>query len=310
MENHNIPPASATAPPPPPPIRQDPGYTPTQPQQTQPLMQEQVMVDMSTDKSPMHPTGSVAGFVQLPTKGIPYGDKLKGGAVKLSPMTAREEKLLSGARDMNEIVTRLLERCLIDCPVHPEDLTVSDRSYLLYMLRAASYGPEYEFETSCSKCQFQFNHLVVIPGPEVEIVEYEVGSEDDIEPFNFTLPVSKTELQFRSLRGKDERFLVKEVSEYKAKYGTREGDPTVIFAIARALVSLGGRNITPIDYKTHVIPFVEKLAPKDLHSLAKEMERHECGLKKDIEIVCPACGYTNKTVVPMGSDFFRPADIS
>jgi len=91
--------------------------------------------------------------VPLPSKGLLYTrvtddeDIVKKGRIKLYPMTAREEEILSTQRFIKDgtATRRVLERCIAS-DIDAKDILLFDSNFLLFYLRQISYGDEYEFE--------------------------------------------------------------------------------------------------------------------------------------------------------------------
>lgn len=242
----------------------------------------------------------VTASVELPSRGLYYDDGLApNGRVEIKPMSAREEKLVAGIKGNNvdDIIDIILSRCLIN-KISPDNLLVTDRFYLLFALRANSYGEDYTFDLSCPHCEATAKYTVKIPG-DLEMVYPETS---DPEPFSVTLPDSKIEVQFRLLRGKDTKAIKNYVDKEIKRGNYTEGDPGYIYRIAKHLVGVNGRTLDALT----AMELVSRISAKDCSFLKNRIDSKNPGLKTDIIKACLVCGKEIVTDLPMTAEFFRP----
>lgn len=95
--------------------------------------------------------------VPLPSKGIIYdhdGDLHGSEVLDIKPMTAREEDILTSRAYIKNgtVLTKLIQSCLVNKNINPDDLISGDRNALLIALRITGYGSDYELEISCPAC--------------------------------------------------------------------------------------------------------------------------------------------------------------
>jgi len=242
----------------------------------------------------------VTALVDLPSKGLYYEDGLvQNGQLEIKPMSAREEKLVAGIKGNNvdDVIDVILSRCLVT-KITPEQLLVTDRFYLLFALRANSYGEDYKFDLTCPSCESSAKYTVKIPG-DLEVVP---PVDNEVEPFYTTLPDSKLAIQFRLLRGKDTKVIKNYVEKEIKKGNYTDGDPGYIYRIAKHLVSVNGR---ALDMMT-AMELVSRLSAKDCSFLKNQFDKRTPGLKTDIHVDCKICGKEITTDLPMTAEFFRP----
>lgn len=242
----------------------------------------------------------VTALVELPSKGLYYEDGLtQNGQIEIKPMSAREEKLVAGIKGNNvdDVIDVILSRCLVS-KISPDQLLVTDRFYLLFALRANSYGEDYRFDLTCPSCEGQAKYTVKIPG-DLEVVN---PLDNESEPFTTTLPDSKLEIQFRLLRGKDTKVIKNYVEKEIKKGNYSDGDPGYIFRIAKHLISVNGKNL---DLLT-AMELVSRISAKDCSYLKNQFDKRTPGLKTDIVVNCKICGKEILTDLPMTAEFFRP----
>lgn len=219
-----------------------------------------------------------SGTVTLPSKGLLYDGKLPDGNVEVAAITGREEKLIAGATgDVSELIDGLLNRLMLTRSVRPGELLLTDRLFILFNIRANSYGPRYGWQVTCRGCRRLFRHELKIPG-DLEIIELPDGAA---EPFEVALPVSGAKIGFRLLRGEDEmevtRYLDAQVK--KGRVGPQWGDHAYTFRMALQLIEF-----TPGGYNQ------EKLAEEaqkltDLGEI-KEYDLDEAMLFSDVRMRC------------------------
>jgi hypothetical protein len=182
-------------------------------------------------------TTPASGIVQVPSKGLLYGNKLPDGLVEVAALTAREEKLIAGAvGDVHEMIDALLGRCMLTKTISPQEMLLSDRLFILFNIRANSYGPKYGWETTCRSCRQPFRHTMDIPG-DVEVAWLTDESE---EPFEVALPISGHKVGFRLLRGFDEQKVVKyvQLQARRGKVGGGWGDPAYSYRVALQIMEI------------------------------------------------------------------------
>ena len=89
----------------------------------------------------------------LPSQGKIYSRQVNP-EVQLTSMTTRHELLrLSPSEKSYENLAKVLDECIVnDLGISAYDLCMGDFSYLLYKLRAVTYGPELTFISTSPKC--------------------------------------------------------------------------------------------------------------------------------------------------------------
>jgi hypothetical protein len=172
-----------------------------------------------------------SGVVALPSKGLLYDGKLPDGRVEVSAITTREEKLIAGATgDVSSLIDALLNRLMLTRAIKPGELLLTDRLFILFNIRANSYGSKYGWMVTCRGCRRSFRHELNIPG-DVEIVELD---DTATEPFEVALPISGAKVGFRLLRGADEIEITRYVDSQvrKGRAGPDWGDPAYSYRLA------------------------------------------------------------------------------
>lgn len=240
----------------------------------------------------------ITGVVELPSRGKFYGDLAPEGLIELYPMTGRDEGLIAnlGRDNMQEIFNVLLKRCLVTA-IDPNELLSSDQFYLMLVLRANSYGTEYELTVTCpnEKCGHVTPRVFNIPD-DLKVTYYD-GAE--VEPFNVTLPVSKAKVEFRLMRVKDEADILNYRKQSKSSSPLE--DPTYVYRSVKFITSINGKDMPLIDK----MRWFEDLSVRDTSALRDAMDDVASGVNSTLTTECASCKKTFEFDMPFTASFFR-----
>ena len=213
-------------------------------------------------------------------------------------MTTIHELLrLSPSEKSYENLAKVLDECIVnDLGISAYDLCMGDFSYLLYKLRAVTYGPELTFMSTCPKCHKR--HEVKINIDELESIEF----SDDINKYRkFTLPKTghEVELFLRTPRMLDDVLL--ESAKKTPKGGVSQ---ELIFGISAMVKSIDGNEPDRI-----VLDWIRDLPMMDTNTILNYANKlnSSIGINEIIDVLCPTCGNKYTTGMKVGSTFFRPA---
>lgn len=181
---------------------------------------------------------------------------------------------------------------------------LGDRFYALMQVRMASFGPEYAFKVQCrdQACRERFEWDLNLNDLEVRRM-----NDEDRETFRsdgaFTTELSDgTKVKYRLAVGADE----------KAVARNRTQDRALVDMLALRIVSIEGvGEFKPTDAGRAVRSvkgFLEDLEWSELVKLLNALDSHDCGVKTDIEIECPACGSVQEVQLPFERGFFLPTE--
>jgi hypothetical protein len=252
--------------------------------------------------------------IDLPSRGLPYGEKLPGGVVRVNPWTTREQMLISGTNPTQSLsaINTLLDRC---CPTLHEagmksaDLITADRVFLLVMARTVSHGQSYQIRVKCSACGFQVPHTFTLPD-DMEMKFLPDGWE---QPFEAHLPVSKARVQLRLLRGHDD-LDIERYRESLAKSADEAliGDPTYSYRMARHIVSVQFADGRIIENRTRgdmgqVNAWYLSLHAADDAEVRQVIADNDCGFDTYAELTCLRCENIFQVGLPLSVEFFRPS---
>jgi len=242
--------------------------------------------------------------VEVPSRGLLYGSitddpDVKKGIIKVTPMTAEEEKILTTQRFIEQGVAldKILENC-IQSDVDPYALLSSDRLYLLFYLRGMSYGLKYDFNVKCYYCIKNFIQTIEINELPIDIWEKE---EDAIEPIHIYLPITGANVEAHYMRGHEEKDMTQKANKLKA-FDEPDDSATesLVYLIDKVTLS-DGEVLGPVDK----LDFINHLVAGDCDEFRTKMNELVCGIKQLENINCPNCNQQLSFNVPLGRNFFR-----
>jgi len=245
------------------------------------------------------------GIAHLPSGGKLYlteeGEPIfPEGIVRMRPMTTQEEQLLASVKtraSRDQVMFSLVGKCIVDedaAKMSIDDYLVGDVLYMLMVLRAVTWGPEYMFEVKCGECEKKF--MVEIKTPEDLRVfafgrDEEVSEAIKVDP----LPISKAKLTVRLLKVSDE----KAIAEYARKRG-KDQTQVAPYRFGRHILTWDGKDMTPDEASKKYL----KLHARDAEALRNAISDADCGIDLALSEECAFCGSENDVDFEFTSDFF------
>lgn len=223
--------------------------------------------------------------VELPSKGKLGYDQF----VKYRDILVRDEKILSTATAANysRVLNDILKSLLKDDSRYDE-LTISDRDFLLMWIWANNYSPIRKFDVSCQECGTTENKEIDLT--KIDVTEI---SDEYVHPFKMSLS-NGNEVSLRLMTVADEKAaqsFVKRNKEYDVL--------SVMFALT---IELG--RVMPLQQKLDYIE--ENLTGRDM-SLVRAFHRHfRYGVEDTAEHQCSACSEVTRFEIPFSIDIFMP----
>jgi len=241
-------------------------------------------------------------FVDLPSKGLLYseGHPLHNQEeIEVRLMTAREEDLLVNKSLLKKGVAldRMLQSIIVDKKIKLDDLLISDKNALIIATRISAYGADYKAQINCPGCGVANSHTFDLDDKKIKYLHDH--DRDDItatENGNFviTLPKTEAKVEFRLLRGLDERTLLQNSKKNKGEIALTEQFRTFI-------VSVNG--VTKKDLIARFIDVMPAFDSKHLRMAYADV-LPAVDLKQYFE--CSECDYSQDVEVPFTVEFFWP----
>jgi len=244
--------------------------------------------------------------VELPSHGYLYqnatSDKLVlNGKLLIRPMTMTEEKILSTNRliKTGQALNMVFRNC-IKSDIDPEDLLSSDRIFLMYWLRAISYGPEYTFTLRCPNptCPVgKFKYTVDISKQPVKEM-----SADIKEPIELKLKRSGATIFYNLSRGRTET-QARQLRNKKLINATDIDNTSTerLGLLIKKIVTPQGEELEVSKWNM----FLNSLIGEDSSIIRDDMNEKDAGIEPIKNIRCPHCDEEFDEDIPITTEFFR-----
>ena len=240
--------------------------------------------------------------VPLPSRGVIYKSASLFGkeTLDIKPMTAKEEDILTSRAYIKNgsVISKLIQSCLSEDSIDPDDLISGDRNALLIALRITGYGADYELEISCPECgktnKTSFD-LTTLPIKRLVVDPVEIG----VNEFEVVLPVTKKTVIVKFLTGKDEREMMI-ITERKKKNGLNT-ESAITDRLNRSILSIDN-----ISDKNKISMFVKNMPVRDSLALRRFLDKHEPGVDMKSHMTCTHCHEESEVDLPIGASFFWP----
>lgn len=245
----------------------------------------------------------IAECTTLPSLGKLYDEEIDE-SVTVGSMRAKHETMRLSA--MGDGANKIMSEIIDDCSNLPKglssyDMTLGDFQYLLYRLRMATYGPDYEINSGCPRCGYE--HSTPINMDDLEIRYF----DDEMIPlFDVELPVSKHKVKLTLQTPRMLDTVNKNARTFMRKHAGAS-NPTLIYSIVDSIIEWDDEPVNVFD-KIKIQKVIEELPMRDVNVLMNRIDELNgyIGVNTDIEITCPICG--NVYVVPfqVSQKFWRP----
>ena len=235
--------------------------------------------------------------IDLPSEGKLYseGHPLKDGKIEIKYMTAKEEDILTSQNLIKKgvVIDRLLDSLILTNGVKQEDLILGDKNAIMVAARILAYGPEYLCEVTNPNTGELISHNFNLADCPFKKLPKDVSENK----FSVKLPISKKEITFKLLTGKEEKIIEQELKSSK-KIGS-EVSPELTTRLRHTITSVDGDTS-----QTTINNFVQNLLARDSMHLRKHIREvtPDIELSQEIEIG----GESVKVDIPMTVGFFWP----
>jgi hypothetical protein len=243
--------------------------------------------------------------VPVPSEGkvYPQGSNISGRTtLDIKAMTAREEDILTSTALIRQgtVLNHLIQSCLIDKSVSVDDMLLGDRNALMISVRITGYGAAYEVQVNCPECGEQSDQKFDLSELEIKRLEIEPVTSGE-NRFSFTLPVSKKEVHFKFLTGKDEREMTVVAERKKKLMPGTQVESNVTSRLEHVILSIDG-----IEDRNKINSFIKNMPALDSRRLRTHLESSEPGIDMGAWMGCPHCSESSKISMPLGINFFWP----
>ena len=232
----------------------------------------------------------------LPTEGklYPKEHACSNGKIEIKYMTAKEEDILTSQNLIKKgvVIDRLLDSLILTPGVKTDDLILGDKNAVMVAARVLAYGPEYTCEITSPNGEVSEQTFNLADCPFKEIDE-----NINQNLFEFKLPISKQNIKFSVLTGKEEKLIEKDLNASK-KVGTGVS-PELTTRLRYIIKEVEGDNSPSTINQTAV-----NMLARDSMALREEIQKvsPDVEMSQEVEIG----GETVKVDIPMTVGFFWP----
>lgn len=244
--------------------------------------------------------------VELPSKGLYYPEThpLHGkDTIEIRFMTAKDEDTLTSKNLIKKgiVIDRLISDLVIDKQVRTESLLIGDRNAIIVAARISGYGPDYDTKVSCPSCNKTQEYSFDLQSPNVnyalddEALSH-LGVVKTEEGFmQTTLPMSKVQLTFRLLSGREEKMVVDKLSSK-----TQVNNETNATDVLRlTIVAVNGSTD-----RQQIEQLINNLPARDSIYFKKLLKMITPNVSYTNTFECRFCGFDTEMEVPFTADFF------
>ena len=235
--------------------------------------------------------------IDLPSGGklYPKESPVSSGKIELKYMTAKEEDILTSQNLIKKgmVIETLLNSLIVTKGVKIQDLFIGDKNAVMVAARILAYGGDYNVEIVHPNTGEKVQQTFDLTSCQFRELPNDIDYSKN--EFNLTLPISKVELTFKLLIGKDEGTIDKELDSLKKIGQSAE----VTTRLKHVITSVNGD-----DSKSTISNFVDNMLSKESLILRDEVTRinPDINLTQEIELE----GETTEVDIPMTVEFFWP----
>lgn len=231
---------------------------------------------------------------KLPSRGIFGGPE----EVVVRPMTTKEEKMLYTAKDAT-----FIQRIVASCVVEPENIDTnklhpSDITYLLYMIREMTFGPNYMQTMQCPYCNLKQDIEIDI----TEMTNYLLDFDEMNEAFSITLPVCGDKLELKLLSQGDMEEIASTIKKLDRQGKLK--DPEGYEYVYRFASTVKTINNEEKDIK-ETIAYIDELNLRDFDEIKKALTKVRIGIDTSNIRICKNCGEEVEVFGATVPEFFR-----
>jgi hypothetical protein len=241
--------------------------------------------------------------ISLPSKGLCYPETspLSKGEITIKLMTAREEDILTSTNLLRKgiVLDKLLESIIVESGVNIGDLLIGDKNAILISSRILAYGPEYSVTINDPNENESVD--VKVDMSKLKIKEIDESLLSRTNEYEYVLPKTGVPVKFKLLTHFDELAIQKDIdASEKALKQSNE----ITTRLRRVLTEVSGNR--DLGYISNFV--INQLQAADSRSLRKYIQTLTPDIDLSFDYTSPFTGETEALKVPIGLDFFYPAD--
>lgn len=241
--------------------------------------------------------------ISLPSKGLVYPETspLASGEITIKLLTAKEEDILTSTNLIRKglVLDKVLESIIVEPGVKIDDLFIGDKNAILIASRVLAYGADYQV-TVTDPTELEPVD-VNVDMTKLGIKEVDDSIFNRINEYDFILPKNGNKIKFKLLTHADEQAINKDI---EASEKNLKQPNEVTARLRRVIIEVDGNRDR--GYISNFV--VNKLESKDARALRKYITDITPDVDFTFEYTSPFTGEKEALKVPIGVDFFYPAD--
>lgn len=239
--------------------------------------------------------------IDLPSRGEFYPNGTS--TVKIRPMTAKEEDLLSNERLLKsgKAFDQLIKACVIDWNgIEYDNLIIGDKNAILMAIRVISLGEEYDVMFLCPKCNAKTENTISLKGD----LKYKFLSEEPLQAgkneFGWTSPRG-VKFKVKILTSKDQDNIVDENKKRKQMYKANYKESPTTDALMKSIISIEDM----ISYND-ILDTLNIMPTSELRALTRFIKDLSPDYDLSYNYTCPECDEMSTLIIPINVNFFWP----
>lgn len=241
--------------------------------------------------------------ISLPSKGLCYPENspLSKGEITIKLMTAKEEDILTSSNLIKKgiVLDKLLESIIVDSSININDLLMGDKNAIFVASRILAYGPEYDVVITDPNEGLPVS--VKVDMSKLSIKEIDDSLLNRANEYDFVLPKSGSHIKFKLLTHGDEIAINKDIeaSERALKVSNE-----ITTRFRRLIIEVDGNR--DLGFISNFV--INQLQAADSRALRKRIAELTPDIDFTFEYESPMTGEKEALKVPIGVDFFYPAE--
>ncbi len=242
-------------------------------------------------------------IISLPSKGLSYPESspLSKGEITVKLLTAKEEDILTSTNLIRKgiVIDKLLESIIVQPGVDAGDLLIGDKNAILVASRVLAYGSEYDVTITDPKENEPVDVKVDMGKLSIKEIDYSrLNKENEYE---YILPKSGISVKYKLLTHADELAINRDI---EASEKTLKQANEITTRFRRIIKEVGGNR--DVGFISNFI--INQLQAADARALRKEIQSITPDIDLSFEYTSPFTGEKEVLKVPIGIDFFYPAE--
>jgi len=243
-------------------------------------------------------------IVDLPSRGLVYpkDNPLSTGKVEMKYMTAREEDILTNPTliKQGKALDKLFQALIVGNgdgqAIKYSELILGDKNAIMIAARVLGYGPEYEINVNIPGTSNSFPHTVDLTEVGNEVIDESLYN--NINEFNYTLPVGNQQVKFKLLTG-DEEVSIATQLEQQSLRGHSRGITT---RLKHQIISIDDNTDTSFIHN-----FIDnQLIARDSLQLRNYIGSINPDIDLTVHVTNTEYNFDSRVTLPIGLDFFWP----